>query len=145
MTAAPSSIRDARDVLVADVMIRAPKTLPSDASVAQALSALSDEHVHLLLLVDHGRLVGTVTRSDLGRSTPPPPAGRALDHASLDGRVVGPAAAADVVMRRMHADGVRRLAVTCPDGRLLGLVCLKHHGRGFCSDEDVGARATPAT
>jgi hypothetical protein len=40
----------------------------------------------------------------------------------------------------MRRAGRRRLAVTSEDGRLLGLLCLKASGRGFCSDEDVAAR-----
>jgi hypothetical protein len=35
----------------------------------------------------------------------------------------------------------RRLAVVGAEGELLGLLCLKRSGSGFCSDEDVAARA----
>jgi FdhD protein len=41
----------------------------------------------------------------------------------------------------MTATGRRRAAVTSADGRLLGLLCLKASRRGFCSDQDVRARA----
>ena len=34
----------------------------------------------------------------------------------------------------------RRLAVVDPQGRLLGLLCLKRSRRGFCSAEDVAER-----
>jgi hypothetical protein len=30
--------------------------------------------------------------------------------------------------------------VTSADGELLGLLCLKTSGQGFCSDDDVAAR-----
>jgi hypothetical protein len=43
--------------------------------------------------------------------------------------------------RAMIASGQRRAAVVSPDGRLLGLLCLKASGTGFCSDQDVRARA----
>jgi hypothetical protein len=38
----------------------------------------------------------------------------------------------------------RRLAVVDHTGRLLGLLCLKHDGRGYCTDEGIRARATEA-
>jgi hypothetical protein len=41
----------------------------------------------------------------------------------------------------MTATGRRRAAVTSADGRLLGLLCLKVSRAGFCSDQDVRARA----
>jgi len=41
----------------------------------------------------------------------------------------------------MIATGRRRAAVTSADGRLLGLLCLKASQAGFCSDQDVRARA----
>jgi hypothetical protein len=44
----------------------------------------------------------------------------------------------------MTATGRRRAAVTSADGRLLGLLCLKVSQTGFCSDQDVRARALSA-
>jgi hypothetical protein len=49
------------------------------------------------------------------------------------------------VHRAMIATGRRRAAVTSPDGRLLGLLCLKASRAGFCSDQDVRARALSKT
>jgi hypothetical protein len=40
----------------------------------------------------------------------------------------------------MLAAGLRRLAVVDGQGSLLGLLCLKRHLGGFCSDADVAAR-----
>jgi len=45
------------------------------------------------------------------------------------------------VRQVMIATGRRRAAVTSADGRLLGLLCLKASRAGFCSDQDVRARA----
>jgi hypothetical protein len=39
------------------------------------------------------------------------------------------------------ATGQRRLAVVDRAGTLLGLLCLKRTGDGFCSDRDVASRA----
>jgi len=40
----------------------------------------------------------------------------------------------------MQAAGQRRAAVVDGDGLLLGLLCLKHHGGGFCTDAGVASR-----
>ena len=45
----------------------------------------------------------------------------------------------------MTTTGRRRAAVTSADGRLLGLLCLKASRAGFCSDQDVHARALGET
>jgi hypothetical protein len=44
----------------------------------------------------------------------------------------------------MTATGRRRAAVVSDDGRLLGLLCLKASRAGFCSAQDVRARALGA-
>lgn len=126
---------------VADVMVRAPRTLPVSTSVGQALDALADDHLHLLLLVEGAHLRGTLDRADLA-SPATGTADPALPLAALAGRTVRPGASAPAVMSAMRAAGLRRLAVTDADGRLLGLLCLKRHGQGFCSDEDVASRAS---
>jgi hypothetical protein len=41
----------------------------------------------------------------------------------------------------MNATGRRRAAVIRDDGKLVGLLCLKASRSGFCSEEDVRARA----
>ena len=71
---------------------------------------------------------------------------RALDAAAaplgrLAGRTVPAAASLAEVRRMMTAAGRRRAAVTSADGVLLGLLCLQASRAGFCSDQDVRARA----
>lgn len=122
---------------VVDVMITGPKRLPADASVATARAELADEHLHLLLLVRDGVLLGTIGRGDV----PADAGGGALTHASLEGRVVGPDEPMAEVHPRLVASGQRRLAVTDGAGRLLGLLCLKRDGSGYCTDAGVAARA----
>lgn len=54
------------ELTVADVLIRHPKTLPVDATAAQARQAFQDDHVHMLLLVSTDDvLIGTLVRQDL--------------------------------------------------------------------------------
>jgi CBS domain-containing protein len=123
---------------VREVMLRHPKTLPADASLAQARAALSNDHVHLVLLTEGQRLVGTLTRTDL------PPTGTvapALAWSTLTGRTVSPDTPATAVNGVLLGQGVRRLAVVDADGSLLGLICHKQRRTGFCSDADVEARS----
>src|SRR5262245_3710890 len=46
---------------VADVMVRRPKTLPADVTVAEARTALEYEKVKILLLVDGTRFEATIS------------------------------------------------------------------------------------
>lgn len=126
---------------VADAMVRAPRTWPVGASVGQAIEALRDDHLHLLLLVEGDHLRGTLDRNDLASAADDITA-PALALSSLAGRTVPPTAPAPDVMREMRSAGLRRLAVIDAHGRLLGLLCLKRHGDGFCTDEDVASRAS---
>jgi PadR family transcriptional regulator AphA len=63
----------------------------------------------------------------------------------LAGRTVPAEANLAEVGRAMTAAGRRRAAVVSADGRLLGLLCLKASRAGFCSDQDVRARARGET
>ena len=124
---------------VADAMIRRPKIHPPSLTVGESQAVFTDEHVHMLLLVENGRLLGTIVRDDLPAGVPP--SAPALAHASLEGRTVAPQESIDQVRTEMLAMGIRRLAVIADDGELLGLLCLKRHLGGFCSEHDVSARA----
>jgi len=124
---------------VLDGMMTRPTTHPVDATIGDARAFFADSHKHLMLLVDDGRLRGTLVRRDLPTSAADDLP--ALSVAVLRGRTVAP----DADLERVRGDLVqrerRRLAVVDDTGRLLGLLCLKKHQRGFCSDEDVDERA----
>ncbi len=122
---------------VQDAMLRRPRTTPAEATVAELRRFFADDHVHAALLVEDGeRLVAVLERDDLAGAAWWT---RARDVGALAGRIVRPDADLATVRASMHA-GRRRLAVVDADGRLLGLLCLKRHGRGFCSDAEVAAR-----
>lgn len=123
---------------VADAMIRAPKVCGRATTVAEVCEQFRDDHVHAVLVVHDGKLLSIVERSDLG-SAPAHLAARLAGR--LHGRIIGPDADLDATRHRMTASGRRRLAVVDRTGRLLGLLCLKRTGTGFCSDADVQARA----
>ncbi len=123
---------------VREAMLRHPKTLPADAPLAQARAALSNDHVHMVLLTEGTRLVGTLTRADLPQAET---SGAALRWSRLASRTVSPDAPTSVVQRQLVDRGIRRVAVVAVDGTLLGLMCLKRRRTGFCSDAEVAARS----
>jgi CBS domain-containing protein len=119
---------------VAAAMLRRPKVCEPSTTVGHARAMFADDHVHALLVVSAGVLLAVVERPDLeGAADGEPAVGRGR----LLGRVVGPDADLHTTWSAMTG---RRLAVVDTRGALLGLLCLKRSGRGFCSAEDVAAR-----
>lgn len=124
---------------VAEVMVRYPKVLPIEAAVGQVRAVFEDDHVHMVLLTRGSLLCGTVVRGDVPDSATD--AQKAICFAPLAGRTVPATMPTTVVLRSLVARQQRRFAVVDNDGALLGLLCLKARGNGFCSDADVTARA----
>ncbi|MBA0126741.1 CBS domain-containing protein [Haloechinothrix sp. YIM 98757] len=123
----------------AEVMVTRPKTLPIDTSLEEARAIFDDDlHVRMLLLVDDGVLHGTLLRTDLLSTRAP--TDLALPLARLTDRTTNPDERIIAIHERLVASG-RRLAVIDTNHRLLGLLCLKRHQSGFCSDEGIMARA----
>jgi hypothetical protein len=128
----------------AEVMLTIPARHPLSATVGEIREFFRDDHVHAALIVSpSGYLEAIVERDDIAEC-------QALDAAAaplgrLAGRTVPAEASLAGVRRAMTATGRRRAAVTSVDGRLLGLLCLKASRAGFCSDQDVRARALGET
>ena len=128
----------------AEVMLTAPVRHSLSATVGEIRDFFRDDHVHAALIVSPaGYLEAVVERDDIAGC-------RALDAAvaplgRLAGRTVPAGASLAEVRRAMIAAGRRRAAVTSADGLLLGLLCLKASQAGFCSDQDVRARALGET
>jgi hypothetical protein len=130
------------DVLrtAAEVMLTTPARHALSATVGEIRDFFRDDHVHAALIVSPaGYLVAVVEREYIAEC-------QALDAAAaplgrLAGRTVPAVASLAEVHRAMTATGRRRAAVTSADGQLLGLLCLKSSRAGFCSDQDVRARA----
>jgi CBS domain-containing protein len=123
---------------VADAMVRFPKTCSRRTTVQQARTLFEDDHVHALLVVDRGVLLAVVDRDDLIGHPAEAPV-RWLG--TLRGRTAAPDAELTVVQGAMQAAGRRRVAVVDDVGNVLGLLCLKRSGTGFCSDAGIRARA----
>jgi CBS domain-containing protein len=124
----------------AEAMLTTPTRHPPSATVGEIRDFFRDDHVHAALIVSPaGCLEAVVERDDIARC-------QALDAAAaplgrLAGRTVPAGADLAEVRRAMIATGRRRAAVTSADGRLVGLLCLKASRAGFCSEQDVRARA----
>lgn len=122
-------------------MVTTPKRHGPDTTTGDVRRLFDrDDHVHAALIVsDTGQLIAVVERDDAtGRTSPDAPAA-AIGH--LDGRTIAAEADLDEAYLWVISTGKRRLAVIGPDGTLAGLLCLKQHRAGFCSDHDVRARA----
>jgi CBS-domain-containing membrane protein len=134
---APTAVAGA---CVADAMITIPKTHGPDTRLAEIRRLFEDDHVHMALVVDAGgRLLTTIERDDLNEAMPG--STRACHIGTIARRVVASHHSLDYASAALRRDRRRRLAVIDDSGRLLGLLCLKRRGDGFCSDEGVRQRA----
>jgi CBS domain-containing protein len=117
------------DQLVADVMLRNPKTLPGDATV-EDVQAVFTEHpsVQLVLLADGQAFRGAI--ASLPDDAPPlaPALGFADPHPESISATETAAAAFERSARHPH----RRLVVLDDDNTLVGLVCLDKTRTRFC-------------
>jgi len=124
----------------AEAMLTTPARHPLSATVREIRDFFRDDHVHAALIVSPaGHLEAVVERDDIAACQAPGAAAAPLGR--LAGRTIPAGASLAEVHRTMTATGRRRAAVTSADGRLLGLLCLKASQAGFCSDQDVRARA----
>src|SRR5215472_7018674 len=122
---------------VAQAMVANPKVLGPGVSRSDLDQLFADDHVHAAPVIDDGRLITVIQRTDLEDSLPD---ADPCSLGTLTGRVVAPDAPLAAVHARMRKEQRRRLAVIDESGRLLGLLCLKKSGTGFCSDADVRSR-----
>ncbi len=125
---------------VADAMLTRPDRHPFGVTVREIREYFRDDHVHAALIVGPaGHLAAVVERADITHGDGPDSAAAPLGQ--LAGRTVPAGACLAAVQHSMNATKQRRAAVISADGTLLGLLCLKGSGAGFCSDQDVRARA----
>jgi CBS domain-containing protein len=135
--AAPS-LETLAGVRVTQAMVTRPTVYGPATTVGELRACFRDDHVHMALLVDAGKLVAAVDRADLGPHLSDD--SRARFVTPLRGRTVGPDASLADALETMRQTRRRRLAVVDEDGTLLGLLCLKATGLGFCSDDAIAQR-----
>lgn len=117
-----------RRVTVADLMLREPKTLAGDASVAEVREQLANPKVQLVLLADGPVFRGAVTELPADADPGEP----ALAYAEPDPETIAPDASDDDAFARAAASPNRRVIVLDDERNLLGLLCLKQNRTGFC-------------
>jgi CBS domain-containing protein len=128
----PSVARDeAVAMSVGEVMIRSPKTLPADASVADVRRLFERPSVRSALLVDGDRFAGVIDRG--GFPVDAPEDAPALDYAQADVVTVTPATPMQEAIGLYDAQKEPRLVVLDDDGvTLRGLLCGNTSATGFC-------------
>src|SRR4051812_7577981 len=92
---------------VAEVAVTCAELHGRDTTVGELRELFGDDHVHLALLVDRGRLVAAVERSDLRPELEDTLPARLVG--AVEGRVVGPGAPVAETLARMREVGRRRL------------------------------------
>jgi CBS domain-containing protein len=126
VNAAETAIGQAQ--IAADMMLRDPKTLPSDASVGDVRSLLANPKVEMVLLAEGGKLSGAVTDIPAAAAADD----RALQYADPNPDRISPGESATAAFDRAAASPHRRVIVVDDDGSLLGLLCLNRSRTRFC-------------
>ena len=125
------AVGEATEQLVGDVMIKRPKTLPLDATVADVRQLFENGSVQTGLLVDDGRFRAAIERDNVPDSTPEDAA--AIEFAVTPIAKVHPTTPMSEAMALLDSAGTRRLVVVDEDGETLrGLVALNSSRSGFC-------------
>jgi len=127
----------AAEMLVRDVMVRRPKTLPAHSTVADLRAHFENPRVRTALLADGRRFAGAIAPEELPATAPDSdPAGA---HARTDLPTVGPDATMADALALLDTRGENRLLVLEDDGETIaGLLCLDQAGTGFCTDGGHG-------
>jgi CBS domain-containing protein len=115
-----------------DVMLRDPRTLGPEATVAEARSAFENPKERIVLVADGENLVGAIRRDDVGEDrAADAPLGALADAAVAR---VAPGEPVARVLELLDADHAERLPVVTDDGALVGLVCFNRARGVFCVD-----------
>jgi CBS domain-containing protein len=133
MSAAEAAVGNGR--FAADLMLRDPKTLPGDASVAEVRAQLANPKLQMVLLAEGGRFVGAVTAIPVGADSDE----RAAAYADPEPDTISPGEPAITAFERAAASPHRRVIVVDDDGSLLGLLCLDVSRTRFCQTSGPAA------
>jgi CBS domain-containing protein len=121
-------IEAAEPEVAADLMLRNPKTLPGDATVAEVRGLLDNPKVQMVLLADGPAFKGAVTAIPADAE----PIDVALAYADVSAATISPHAPAAEAFDRTAGSPTRRVIVLDEDRNLLGLLCLDPSLTRFC-------------
>ena len=117
---------------VEDVMLRGPRTVGPETTVAEARAAFENPRVRLLLVARGDEFLGAVTRETIGDELGGDVTLEAL--ATDEGPLVDPADPVDRAVELLELKQTDRLPVVTGDRTLVGLVCFNHRQGHFCVD-----------
>ena len=117
---------------VADVMLRAPRTVAPETTVGQARETFANPRVRLLLVARAGRFLGAITRDSIPDDAADELALGTL--AQADGDRVAPQDPVTRAVELLDARQTERLPVVADDGAIVGLVCFNRKHGHFCVD-----------
>jgi CBS domain-containing protein len=117
---------------VEDVMLRGPRTVGPETTVAEARAAFENPRVRLLLVARGDAFLGAVTRETIGDELGGDVTLEAL--ATDDGTLVDPADPVDRAVELLELKQTDRLPVVTDDRTLVGLVCFNRRQGHFCVD-----------
>ena len=117
---------------VEDVMLRGPRTVAPETTVAEARESFENPRVRLLLVARGDAFLGAVTREMIGDELAGDVTLEAL--ATDDGTLVDPADPVDRVVELLELKQTDRLPVVTDDRTLVGLVCFNRRQGHFCVD-----------
>jgi CBS domain-containing protein len=124
--------------IVRDAMTPSPRSVPNDATAAEAARLMSSEDVGSLPVVDGDQLVGIVTDRDLVlhvlAKDQDPHKVAVADICSENPIVARPDEPLEEALQRMAAEQVRRLPIV-DDGRLIGILAQADVARTAHSEE----------
>jgi predicted transcriptional regulator len=116
---------------VGEVMIRGPRTLPADTSVAELREQFVNPRMRAVLLVDGERFAGVVAPDDLPATASPSEPARTYARSDVD--TVRPDTDITEALAVMDGAGEKRLVVLDSSGTdVVGLLCLDNGGTHFC-------------
>jgi CBS domain-containing protein len=125
------ALDDAVSMTVGEVMIRQPKTLPSDALVADVRRLFERSSVRTALLTDRERFAGVIERDGLPAEAPDD--AWASDYVEADPLTVAPGLPIPEAVKLLEGRSEPRLVVVDEDGATLrGLLCVNTTATGFC-------------
>lgn len=114
--------------VAADLMLRNPKTLAAEATVAEVRGLLENPKVQMILLADGSAFKGAVTTIPADAE----PTDLALAYADVGAATISPHAPAAEAFDRTAGSPTRRVVVLDEERNLLGLLCLDPSLTRFC-------------
>ena len=116
---------------VGEAMIRAPKTLPANASVADARRLFDRPNIRTVLLTEGEAFAGAIERDRLPADAPDSTPAR--EYVEPEPVTATPGMPMSEAVKLLEAREEPRLVVLGEDGiRLAGLLCVNASATGFC-------------